>query len=233
MSQVVGVPHYLVGEIMEKLLVPFEMKELTEDDDFYYFKGYASTFGNVDLGNDVVVEGAFTETITKFSKESPLPALWQHDHHEPVGVFDVLREDKKGLYIEGRMPKEDSFVRERVAPQMRIKSVKAMSIGFWIKDWKHEDDVRKLLKIDLIEISLVTSPMNPDAVITDFKSLSFDDIKEIDIRELEKQFKEGVKLSNKATKTIISAIKSLRDEGESNRDDWSEVMESLKSIKEA
>lgn len=218
---------------MEKLLVPFEMKELTEDDNFYYFKGYASTFGNVDLGNDVVIEGAFAETITKFSPDNPLPALWQHNHHEPVGVFDVLREDKKGLYIEGRMPKDDTFVSERVAPQMRIKSVKAMSIGYMLPDWKYEDDVRKLLKIDLIEISLVTSPMNPDAVITDFKSLSFDDIKEVDIRELERQFKEGVKLSNKATKTIISALKNLRDEGDSNRDDWSEVIDTIKSIKEA
>ena len=74
---------------VKRLEVSFEVKEVSEDDDFYYFEGYGSTFGNVDRGGDVVVQGAFKQSLMK---QKPV-MLWQHDRGEPIGVFAEIYED--------------------------------------------------------------------------------------------------------------------------------------------
>lgn len=158
---------------MKKMLVPFEVKQITEDEDYFFFEGYGSTFGDIDLGNDEVQKGAFTDDVReKMAQQgdAKLPALWQHDHDEPVGAFNVLQEDNVGLFVKGRMPKADTFVSGRVVPQMRVGSVKAMSIGYTVEDWSMRGNVRLLNKLKLWEISLVTTPMNPKAKITGLKS---------------------------------------------------------------
>lgn len=158
---------------MKKMVVPFEVKAITEDEDYFFFEGYGSTFGDIDLGNDEVQYGAFAEDVAlKMSdpSEAKLPALWQHDHDEPVGAYNLLQEDRIGLFVKGRMPKADTFVSGRVVPQMRVGSVKAMSIGYTVEDWSMRGNVRLLNKLKLWEISLVTTPMNPKARITGLKS---------------------------------------------------------------
>lgn len=158
---------------MKKMVVPFEVKAITEDEDYFFFEGYASTFGDIDLGNDEVQRGAFADDVKAkmaVPGEAKLPALWQHEHDEPVGAFSVLQEDRVGLFVKGRMPKADTFVSGRVVPQMRVGSVKAMSIGYTVVEWAMRDGVRLLEKLKLWEISLVTTPMNPKAVITGLKS---------------------------------------------------------------
>ncbi len=158
---------------MKKMVVPFEVKSITEDDDYFYFEGYASTFGDIDLGNDEVQRGAFADDVKEkmaIPGDAKLPALWQHEHDEPVGAYNFLQEDKVGLFVKGRMPKADTFVSGRVVPQMRVGSVKAMSIGYTVVEWAMRGGVRLLEKLKLWEISLVTTPMNPKAVITGLKS---------------------------------------------------------------
>lgn len=149
------------------LTVPFEMKQTGEDDNFYTFSGYGSTFGNVDHGGDMVLKGAFAKSIDKADK---LPVLWQHNSQEPLGIFTKLEEDSNGLYVEGKMPKDDSFVRDRVFPQMKIGSIGKMSIGYMVKESEWNGNVRELKELELVEISLVTFPMNPKAGITSVKS---------------------------------------------------------------
>lgn len=158
---------------MKKMVVPFEVKQITEDADYFIFEGYASTFGNVDYGNDAVVKGAFIETVAELmgsNKTGKLPALWQHDCDDPIGSYTELREDNYGLFVKGRLPKADTFVSGRVMPQMKAESVTAMSIGYSVIDYAIEGGVRLLKKLKLWEISLVTTPMNPMAEITGFKS---------------------------------------------------------------
>lgn len=165
---------------MKKMVVPFEVKEITEDADYFIFEGYASTFNHVDLGNDAVVKGAFLETVAQLmgsSKTGKLPALWQHDCDDPIGSYTELREDSYGLFVKGRLPKADTFVSGRVMPQLKAESVTAMSIGYSVIDYAIEGGVRLLKKLKLWEISLVTTPMNPMAEITGFKSaVSFQDL---------------------------------------------------------
>jgi HK97 family phage prohead protease len=158
---------------MKKMVVPFEVKSITEDEDYYIFEGYASTFNNVDRGLDAVMPGAFRETINELmasSRTGKLPALWQHDTEMPVGSYTELREDTRGLFVKGRLPKSDTFVSGRVIPQLKAESVTCMSIGYSTLDYVIEAGVRLLKTLKLWEISLVTTPMNPLAEITGLKS---------------------------------------------------------------
>lgn len=158
---------------MKKMVVPFEVKEITEDADYFIFEGYASVFGNIDLGNDRVEPGAFKETVAELmsaKKIGKLPVLWQHDHSMPIGTFIDMREDSHGLFVKGRLPKSDTFVSGRVIPQMKAESVATMSIGYSTLDYAIEAGVRLLKTLKLWETSLVTIAMNPLAEVTGFKS---------------------------------------------------------------
>jgi HK97 family phage prohead protease len=160
---------------MKKMAVPFEVKQLQEDDDFFTFIGHAATFGNIDRGDDVIMRGAFNDTLRdKASNNERFPVLWQHQTDMPIGIFPKITEDEIGLFVEGRLPKEDTFVSGRVMPQMRVGSINTMSIGFTLPSvdaFEIEDGIRKINKITLWEISLVTIPMNPQARVTDMKSI--------------------------------------------------------------
>jgi HK97 family phage prohead protease len=144
-----------------------EFKEIQTQDNLFTFKGYASVFGNVDLGNDVILSSAFDKAL---AKNSSFPVLWQHDMHEPIGISN-LKVNNIGLYAEGNLPKDDSLVAGRVIPQMKIGAIKEMSIGFFLKDFEYDKNgVRILKEIELFEISLVTKAMNPKAQVDSFKS---------------------------------------------------------------
>ena len=189
-----------------KTVLPFEIKKTEEDELYYKIEGYASTFGNIDLGDDIVISGAFKNTL----KNTPhVPVLWQHDLKEPVGRSTEMYEDIKGLFIKARLPKNDSFVRDRVIPQMQIGNIQEMSIGFRIKESDYDADkgVRLIKEVELFEFSLVTKAMNPQAVVTSFKSFNeIKTIKDIEILFREKGF------SRNESKTVISKIKEFADQ---------------------
>jgi HK97 family phage prohead protease len=158
---------------MKKMVVPFEVKQITEDEEYFIFEGYCSTYLNVDRGMDAVMPGAFIETVAELmgsKKTGKLPALWQHESDMPIGSYTEFRDDSHGLFVKGRLPKSDTFVSGRVIPQMKAESVTSMSIGYSTIDYVIEGGVRLLKKLKLWEISLVTTPMNALAEITGFKS---------------------------------------------------------------
>jgi HK97 family phage prohead protease len=150
-----------------------QVKDLSEDGTF---EGYASTFGNVDLGGDVVEPGAYIESLVKAKKEGrTIPMLWQHDQREPIGVWDDLAEDAKGLYVRGRLILDGDPVAQRAYGKLKAKALGGMSIGYRIPPGGEEPDekrrgVTRLTKLDLREISLVTMPMNIEARVTAVKS---------------------------------------------------------------
>ncbi len=205
----------------KEIEVPFiieEIKEIEIDNEmFFEFEGHGAVFGNVDLADDLIKKGAFKQYIkdVESGKEKFPPALWQHDRHNPVGIYISLKEDSKGLFVKGRMPKADTFVSGRVVPQMKVGSVRSLSIGFRpIKVSFEEidgDEIRILEEIKLWEISLVTFPANPEAEITALKSL--DEIESLS--DVEKLLKSNGSFTNKEAKAIISKINELKG----NRDD--------------
>ncbi len=67
------------------------------------FAGYASVFGEVDLGKDVIERGAFRASLTERGAGG-VRMLYQHDPNEPIGAWTLIREDERGLYVEGCCP---------------------------------------------------------------------------------------------------------------------------------
>jgi uncharacterized protein len=130
---------------------------------FGVFEGYASLFNIPDLGKDVMVPGAFAASL-KARGASGVRMLWQHDPAQPIGVWLQLVEDKRGLYVRGRLELAVARARE-VYALMRDRAVDGLSIGFRTqKSWRDpRTGIRRLERIDLWEISIVTFPMLPQA----------------------------------------------------------------------
>jgi len=148
----------------------FKVKEVTDDGQF---TGYASVFGVMDSYREIVAPGAFTESLTKIAgTERPLPALWQHQAGEPVGGYDVLTEDEAGLHVSGFLLKDDVNRAREAYALMKRKIVSGLSIGYYVEDdsFNEKERIRTLKKLDLVEISIVTFPANPDARIDTIKS---------------------------------------------------------------
>ena len=170
----------------------FELKR--EPDADGVFEGYASIFGVVDQGMDVVERGAFTKSLGSGRK---VKLLWQHDMSQPIGVWDEIKEDERGLFVKGRILKDVQKGKEAMA-LMRAGAIDSMSIGYRTIEAMDEGNgrVRKLMEVELHEVSLVTFPMLPDAVITDVKSIKT-------IREFEKALRDAG-FSQKEAKAIAA-----------------------------
>jgi len=141
-----------------------EVKKQQDDKgDFAFFEGHASTFGNVDLDNDVILRGAFQNTINSGRK---IALLWSHQSSENIGQFLSLHEDEKGLFVNGRINLGVQRGREAFA-LLKAGDIHSMSIGFnfFDVDAIFEDGVRKIKDLDLFEISLVSIPANPLAEV--------------------------------------------------------------------
>jgi uncharacterized protein len=139
-----------------------EIKRLEEGG---LFAGYASVFDVVDNQSDVILRGAFTESLR--GRASEVKLLWQHDMREPIGVIEVLREDERGLYLQGRLLMEVARAREAYA-LLKSGVVKGLSIGYSPRRFRIDPDsgVRYLASVDLWEVSLVTFPANAAAQVT-------------------------------------------------------------------
>jgi HK97 family phage prohead protease len=136
------------------------------------FEGYASLFNRQDLGGDTVLPGAFRETLAERGS-SGVRMLFQHDPAQPIGAWEHLREDARGLFARGRLTTEVAKAREVLA-LMRSGAIDGLSIGFkTLLSRPGRGKARRLAKIDLWEISIVTFPMLPEARISAVKAAPF------------------------------------------------------------
>jgi len=158
---------------MERLILPVEWKAAADDSGT--LEGYLSTFGNVDLGYDVVQKGAFKKTIAKIKAEG-IPLLADHvaSSASLLGTIIDASEDSNGLKIKARFSSAPS------AQDVRIKllegHLKTMSMGYEATKYRYEErdgkTVRLLDEVKLWEGSVVVFPMNPEAVVSRVKSLA-------------------------------------------------------------
>lgn len=127
-------------------------------------EGYASFFGAQDQGGDVVQKGAYASSLQALAASGrQVKMLWQHDAGEPIGVWDEVREDERGLYVKGRLL--DSVARGREAAALiAAGAIDGLSIGYRTKKAsKGAQGTRNLQELELWEVSLVTFPMLPSA----------------------------------------------------------------------
>jgi HK97 family phage prohead protease len=125
--------------------------------------GYASLFGTADQGGDVVQRGAYGGSLGRLATAGrAVKMLWQHDPTRPIGVWDEVREDAKGLFVRGRLLLEVQAAREAHA-LLRAGAIDGLSIGYRTLRAEKSAGQRLLHEIELWEVSLVTFPMLPEA----------------------------------------------------------------------
>ena len=131
--------------------------------------GYASLFGVPDLGKDVIVPGAFAASL-KRRGVAGVRMLWQHDPSEPIGRWLSIEEDARGLRVRGKLNLAVARARE-IHALMREGAVDGLSIGFRAERARHDrvTGLRRLERLDLWEISVVTFPMLPGARVSGVK----------------------------------------------------------------
>lgn len=130
------------------------------------FEGYAAVYDTVDMAGDAISAGAFTKTLAEGSAD--LPLLWQHDQSQPIGRVRLI-DSPKGLIAKGRLILSVPKAQE-VYTLLMANIVKGLSIGFRTVKESFSGSVRRLKEIQLFEVSVVTLPCNPDAVIMAVKS---------------------------------------------------------------
>jgi HK97 family phage prohead protease len=174
----------------------------TEGDDEGIFNGYGSIFGNKDLGNDIVEKGAFLKSLNDRGAKG-VKLLWQHKTDQPIGVFEEIREDNKGLKVKGKLALGTQGGKEAYE-LMKMGALDGMSIGYRADPAKQkydEKNKRRFLKeVDLMEISF---PMNPRATIHAVKG------EDMNIRDLEKGLRDAFSFSRSDAKVGAKALHDI------------------------
>lgn len=159
------------------LSVPLQIKAISDKGEF---SGYGSVFDTVDAYRERVAKGAFLDSLAEHQERGTMPALlWQHNPRDPIGVYDAIKEDDHGLYMEGRLNleipegKRAHSLLNMTSKANNARAIGGMSIGFVPRKWEYSEDeeVLTLLAVDLWETSIVTFPANPDAQVESVKSL--------------------------------------------------------------
>jgi len=142
--------------------------------------GYFSDFGSVDSDGDIIIPGAFAQSISKQGPDSPKPRikhLLNHDISQPLGVLKTLREDAKGLYYESQLGThslavdfmkmaESGLITEH---SIGFRTIKYNQVQPW-SDWKEGEIARELTELKLYEGSSLTAwGANPNTPLTGVK----------------------------------------------------------------
>ena len=187
--------------------------ELKANGDTGTFEGYGSIFNITDRGGDIVVPGAFTDTLAAQKAAGRMPAmLWQHRQAEPIGVYTSMEEDSVGLKVRGQLALKTARGAEAYE-LMKMGALSGMSIGYRSRDDSYDrvTGVRSLKKVDLVELSLVTFPMNDSSRVSAVKT-----IEELEsLSEIERHLRDAWGMSKSEATTVVSRIKSVNDRSDS------------------
>lgn len=189
------------------LTTQLEIKRLDDRE----FEGHGSVFGNVDLGGDIVLPGAFKRSLKQYQDKGDLPLMfWMHDPTRVAGKWTEMNEDENGLRVKGVLA--DTPLGNEIRTLLQMDAVKGLSIGYRTLDDDYDKDGNRLLKeLELWEVSVVSLPMNPLAQVAHAKSqLSAKGEYVPTVREFEHALRD-VGCSLKVAKSIISKV--YDDEG--------------------
>lgn len=198
---------------METKSLALELKA----DDAGMVEGYGSVFGGLDSYGDTIEPGAFAESIAKRKPKM----LWQHRMDKPIGVWDEVAEDGKGLRLKGRLA--DTELGREARQLVKMGAMDGLSIGYRTLADEMRGNNRVLKKVDLWEVSFVTIPADENARAA-VKSLATE-------RECEDALRD-MGFSRREAKAFIArgwgGVKSLRDAGDALPD---EVLRDAEAVK--
>lgn len=178
--------------MLSKLECPFEVKSVDEAGNF---EGYASVFNNIDLGDDIILPGAFIKVKT--TRTGRLKLALFHDLTRLIGSADY-KQDEHGLFLKGQVNLKVSYARDAYE-LMKDGTLDSMSIGFntITSAWEEREgrSIRVIKEAELWEASVVPFGMNPEAQVISVKS---------DIRHFESALRERMGLSQKEAAAVAS-----------------------------
>jgi HK97 family phage prohead protease len=184
---------------MKNIFASMELKELTDSGSF---EGLASVYGNVDLGGDIVMPGAFKEFA--LTKDGQVRILDGHNTRAPIGK-GKLTDTHLGLAIKATLNMAVARARE-VHALMKDGIIDGLSIGYDILPGGakiREDNIREISAIKLWEVSTTAFPMNQAATVSGVKE-ALEPVRSI--REVEDWLRDAVGLSRTQAKLHSSAI---------------------------
>lgn len=206
--------------------VMLDVKALAEDGTF---EGYGSVFNVVDSYREAVKPGAFSGSLNK-RKARGVKLLWQHNSDQPIGVWDDLAEDSKGLWGRGRLLKDVSPRALEAYGLLKAGALDGLSIGY--RELKTEPDpdkpgVTNLLEVDLREISIVTFAANEKARVETVKSMLTEG-RLPTVRQFEEHLRDAGFSKRQAEAIASAATPHLRGDPEAQADDAVAFLEALR-----
>ena len=196
---------------MEKMSVQMDVKSMKERE----FEGLGAVFGNRDLGGDIIMPGAFAKTLREpMGGIKVRPMLWMHKTDEVIGVWDSMTESKVGLEVKGRFAPTERG--PEVYTLAKMGAIGGMSIGYQVNDYAYDRKGNRLLKeVELLEVSVVSMPMNPLAEIAYVKTrMSANGEYVPTIKEFENILRDAG-CSRAVAKQIAYKVRLLEDDGDS------------------
>ncbi len=188
-----------------------------DGDEARTFGGYGAVFGNVDSYGDVIEKGAFKKTLAEARKSGSWPAmLMQHggwgmtsEDLTPIGIWTEMDEDEKGLLLKGKLAEtqraNEAYGLLKMTPRPALNG---MSIGYRARKFtigtKPEEPRRRLHEVELIEVSLVTFPANPKALVGSVKAAGG-----LGIRDAEKALREAGFSANEAKAVLAKGFAAI------------------------
>jgi HK97 family phage prohead protease len=209
--------------------VALDIKALSDDGSF---EGYGSIFGNVDSYGEIVEPGAFTGSLVDARKKGrSIKMLWQHNPDQPIGVWDDLAEDNKGLYVKGKLLKDVSPQAAEAYGLLKAGALDGLSIGYRVIEAAPHPDkagIFSLKKLDLKEVSIVTFAANDRARVESVKHLIAAGQLPT-VREFEEFLRDAAGFSKSLAAGIAAkATPLLRGEPEAQAEDaWSSFFKRL------
>lgn len=194
--------NYRAQKMMKHKNLPLDSVEVKLAEEGRKFSGYASVFGGVDSYGDTIMPGAYKQTIA--NRERPIQMRFNH-LPGVIGKWTRIEEDEKGLIVEGELTPGHSKAEDAYA-LLKHGAISGLSIGYRpVKAVKNQHGGVDLHEIDLIEISVVESPADLNALIGDVKSA----IERIDSLKEAEELLRNQGFTRSEACSLVSRIKAL------------------------
>ena len=182
----------------------FEAKAVSKGNKSLKIAGYANTTSK-DRAGDIVTAEAWAKGVENFRRNPVM--LYQHKHDCPIGRFDSITVDKKGIYVEGNVS-EAAEKNYGIHTLIKDGALKSFSVGFRVKDGKYnsKDDTMLITDVELLEISIVSVPCNQDSLFSLRKSFEGSDD---EYRSFLQNFEEATEEETKMMRGIKAGITNM------------------------